>query len=298
MSTEITNINSSSFNQLAEAMGMNADAKTKKQGSTLARLKIDHSGVIGETTIKGKVKRVEVVDAGSYSLTLPNQEAPSVYQQNPRIRLFCQKFMYKKYVSSGGPEGKGMFVKTEMANDLKGDLRDNVGTFNCGKPSGWIDDYNALPQEQKDLIKSVKRTRVLFGEVSFDNPVDSQGQEATKLQNIPFIWEVDNKEAFKLLGVPIAQMVKQNKILPQHFIKLNTEERKIPSGNTYYVPVVSLNPKEIKLNEKDQETFSGFTDWISSYNDWVVGSFNDASKNTVTDKDTIDEFVAVSEVAA
>jgi len=297
MSTEITNINSSSFNQLAEAMGMNADAKTKKQGSTLARLKIDHSGVIGETTIKGKVKRVEVVDAGSYVLTLPDSET-KIYQRNPKIRLFSQKFMYKKYVSSGGPEGKGMFVKTEMANDLKGDLRDNVGTFNCGKPSGWIDDYNALPQEQKDLIKSIKRVRVLFGEATFDSPLDDKGQELSPKESTPFIWEVDNRDAFKRLGVPIAQMVKQNRILPQSFINLDTEEKQISTGAKFYLPTVSLNPKEIKLNEKDQETFSGFTDWISSYNDWVVGSFNDASKNTVTDKDTIDEFVDVSEVAA
>lgn len=293
MSTDISTLNTSNFAQLAQAMGMEADTKTKKQTSTLARLKIDHSGVMGETEIKGKKKKVEVVDAGSFCLTLPDDT--KLYDANPKIRLFQQKFMYKRYLTSGGPEGKGMFVKTEMANDLKGDLRDNTGGFNCGKPSGWIEDYNSLPQDQKDLIKSIKRVRVLFGHITLTAPVNEKGESATldKVTTpIPFIYEVDNKEAFKIMGGPIAEMLKQKYLLPQKVLILGTEERSIASGVKYYVPSVELDSGLVDLKDPDDEyTFRDFNEWIKGYNTYISNGYTDASKDK--DEKLINEFVDI-----
>ena len=297
MSTDISTLNTSNFNQLAQAMGMEADTKTKKQTSTLARLKIDHSGVMGETEIKGKKKKVEVVDAGSFCLTLPDDT--KLYDSNPMIRLFQQKFMYKRYLTSGGPEGKGMFVKTEMANDLKGDLRDNTGGFNCGKPSGWIEDYNSLPQDQKDLIKSIKRVRVLFGHVTLTAPVNEKGESATldkAVDPIPFIYEVDNKEAFKIMGGPIAEMVKQKFLLPQKNLKLGTEERSIASGAKYYVPSVELESGVVELkNPQDEDTFKDFNAWIEGYNSYIANAYSDSAKKD--ENNLVNEFVEVTEAA-
>jgi len=290
MSTDISTLNTSNFAQLAQAMGMEADNKTKKQTSTLARLKIDHSGVMGETEIKGKKKKVEVVDAGSFCLTLPDDT--KLYDANPKIQLFQQKFMYKRYLTSGGPEGKGMFVKTEMANDLKGDLRDNTGGFNCGKPSGWIEDYNSLPQDQKDLIKSIKRVRVLFGLVTLAAAVNEKGESLGVKGNYPFIYEVDNKEAFKIMGGPIAEMLKQKYLLPQKVLTLGTEERSIASGAKYYVPSVEFDTGVVELKHpEDEDTFKDFNEWIKGYNSYIANAYADASKDQ--DKETVNEFVDV-----
>ena len=290
MSTDISTLNTSNFAQLAEAMGMEADTKTKKQTSTLARLKIDHKGVMGETEIKGKKKKVEVVDAGSFCLTLPDDK--KLFDSNPKIRLFQQKFMYKKYLTSGGSEGKGMFVKTEMANDLKGDLRDNTGGFNCGKSSGWIEDYNSLPQDQKDLIKSIKRVRVLFGHITLTSPVNEKGESVPSITDIPFIYEVDNKEAFKIMGGPVAEMIKQKYLLPQKVLKLGTEERSIASGNKYYVPSVELESGVVELKHpEDENTFKDFNEWIKGYNSYIANTYSDASK--VKDKELVNEFVDI-----
>ena len=56
MSTEIA-LTGSSFAQLADAMGMTADV-SKKKSSTLARLKIDHKGIMGEEVVGGKKKKM------------------------------------------------------------------------------------------------------------------------------------------------------------------------------------------------------------------------------------------------
>ena len=63
-----------------------------------------------------------------------------------------------------------------MADNLNIDLKDNDGGFNCGKPAGYIQDFKALPEQMQDLIKQIKRVRVVFGTVELVDPVDAAGK--------------------------------------------------------------------------------------------------------------------------
>lgn len=291
--SELTLVNNSNFAAMAQAMGMGADIALPKKQNTLARLKLDHKGIMGESTVNGKKKKVEVVAAGSYVLDRPNLEP--VYSTDVSIRLFNQRFMYKRYIQGTG-DAKGKYVKTIMAKDLKDDLRDNAGGFNCGKPSGWIEDYASLPAETKTLLKSIKRVRVLFGEITMNNPVNAKGEELDNLVSVPFIWEVDNKDAFKTLGAPIAQMAKQNRILPQHSITLGAEEQTLPTGASYYLPTATLElGNTIDLTDKDQVLFADFNAWIDNYNEYIVKEFNDNAKSQPDAElaEIVEEFIEV-----
>jgi hypothetical protein len=283
-------LTNSNFGALAAAMGMQAD-QTKQKSSNLPRLRIDHSGVMGEEEVKGKKRKVEVVPAGLYKLDIPEKEV--LFSGDVSIRLFNQRFMYKRFIKEGT---KNRFVKTIMALDLKADLRDNEGGFNCGKPSGWIEDYKALPADMQALIKSIKRVRVLFGQVKMSAVVNALGADQPDLL-LPFIWEVDNKDAFKTLGAPIAQMAKQNRLLPQHWIHLATEEKSLPNGECYFLPLATLDMKEaIPLTDEDQKTFADFNLWIDNYNDYIIKSHNEARTGeglSKEDADLVDEFVDV-----
>jgi hypothetical protein len=287
---ELALTNNGNFGALAAAMGMQAD-QTKQKSSNLPRLRIDHSGVMGEEEVKGKKRKVEVVPAGLYKLDIPEKEV--LFSGDVSIRLFNQRFMYKRFIKEGT---KNRFVKTIMALDLKSDLRDNEGGFNCGKPSGWIEDYKALPADMQALIKSIKRVRVLFGQVEMKNVVTPTGEERDDLM-MPFIWEVDNKDAFKTLGAPIAQMAKQNRLLPQHWIRLATEEKALPNGECYYLPLATLDMKEaIPLTDEDQKTFADFNLWIDNYNDYIIKSHNEARNNGAgeeVDEELVEEFIDV-----
>lgn len=282
--------NEANFGALAVAMGMQADT-AKEKSSTLPRLRIDHSGVMGEEEVKGKKRKVEVVAAGMYKLDVPEKD--TLYAGDVRIRLFNQRFMYKRFIK--GAE-KSRFVKTIMALDLKSDLRDNEGGFNCGKPSGWIEDYKSLPADMQALIKSIKRVRVLFGLVQMKAVVNARGEDQPDIE-MPFIWEVDNKDAFKTLGAPITQMAKQNRLLPQHWINLSTEEKSLPNGESYFLPLALLDlSSSIPLVEADQKTFADFNTWIDNYNDYIIKQFNEARANGTggeVDADIVDEFVDV-----
>lgn len=292
--TELVTLNDSgNFAAMAAAMGMGADLK-KEKGKTnnLARLKIDHSGVMGEENVKGKVRKVQVVDGGMY--VIQRNEMENVYCQEPTIRLFNQRFMYKRYVKGVAGE-KDRYVKTIMSTDLNGDLRDTDGGFNCGKPAGWIEDYKSLPDDMKNLLKSIKRVRVLFGTVTFPTATNAKGEEVEGL-TVPFIWEVDNKDAFKEMGAPIAQMAKQKRILPQHNILLNTKENALPTGAVYYTPTAALDLSHtLPLTDEDQATFASFNEWIDNYNEYVVKTFNEAIKEKAESEfdSVVEEFVDV-----
>jgi len=282
------------FAQMAEAMGMAVDIAKPKKQSNLARLKLDHKGIMGEEVVGGKKKKVEVVSAGSYVLDRPNLDP--VYGNDVTIRLFNQRFMYKKYIQGSG-DVKSKYVKTIMDKDLNGDLRDNDGGFNCGKPSGWIEDYSALPAETKALLKSIKRVRVLFGEITMKDPVNAKGEALGLIESIPFIWEIDNRDAFKTLGAPIAQMAKQNRILPQHRIILGAEEQSLPTGATYFLPTAVLDlSSTLELTDADSTLFGDFNAWVDNYNEYIVKEFNKLSQPAEASADELaiaEEFVDV-----
>lgn len=282
------------FAQMAEAMGMGVDIAKPKKQSNLARLKLDHKGIMGEQVVGGKKKKVEVVAAGSYVLDRPNLDP--VYGTDVTLRLFNQRFMYKKYIQGSG-DAKSKYVKTIMDKDLNGDLRDNDGGFNCGKPSGWIEDYSALPAETKALLKSIKRVRVLFGEITMKDPVNAKGEALGLIESIPFIWEIDNRDAFKTLGAPIAQMAKQNRILPQHRIILGAEEQSLPTGATYFLPTAVLDlSSTLELTDADSTLFGDFSAWVDNYNEYIVKEFNKLSsptEATADEREIAEEFVDV-----
>ena len=195
----IETIDTDNYEVMAKAMGITADASAKTAQSNLARLRISHAPIMGDTEVKGKKVKMEVVPGGYYRLDVPDGNASVAsgmyYAPVVTIRTFLQRFMYKRFIKGSGSV-PNRFVKTVMGESLKIDLKDNDGGFNCGKPTGWIKDFKALPQSQQTLIKEIKRTRVLFGLLDLKDVVNENGEEVKqKIESFPFIWEIDNRNA-------------------------------------------------------------------------------------------------------
>lgn len=292
MTTELATLNTGNFAEMAKAMGMGADmAKTPAKSSTLPRLRIWNQPVMGQVDVKGKMKNMEVVPAGMFRLQLPDDKF--IYAESADIRVFVQRFMYKRYDA----ENK-QYVKTLMAEDLNGDLKDNSGGYNCGKPAGYIQDFQSLSDDLKALIKQIKRVRVLLGEVKLNNAVDAEGNEVDS-EVYPFIWEVDNKDAFKTMGEPFTQLGRQKRLPVQHWIKCGTEERSLPTGASFFLPSQSLDlSSTIELADEDQTRFSDFIEWIGNYNQYIVNAYNEnvgSAKMSADDIDLVDEFIEIDE---
>ncbi len=289
---EVATIDTNNFSAMAKAMGMEADApKSNSKSSTLARLRIHHTPIMGQQEIGGKKMNVEVISGGAYKLEIP--DGPTYYAENVAIRPFLQRFMYKKFIK-GNENTANRYVKTVMANDLNSDMKDNDGGFNCGKPAGYIEDFKALPEKTQDLIRQIKRVRVLFGTVELHNIVDSTGK-SVELSPQAFIYEIENRDAFKGAGVIFNKLGKMRRLPVQHNVSMSTEEQSMPNGNVWYLPTFTLDLGEtLEVGDGEQETFANFMAWIENYNEYIKSAWNDnAYKNDDTDTDTVEEFVDI-----
>ena len=289
---QVTTIDTNNFAAMSQAMGMAADApKQSSKASTLARLRIHHTPIMGQQEINGKMKNVEVIGGGAYKLEMP--DGPTVYAESVSIRPFLQRFMYKKFIK-GNDNTANRFVKSVMANDLNNDMKDNDGGFNCGKPAGFIKDWAALPDTMKDLIKSIKRVRALFGTVEMVNATDENGIPVD-VDTTPFIWEIDNRDAFKTMGDMFTKLTKMRRLPPQHYITSTTKEVPLPNGSSFYIPVADIDlGTTLDMDNESQETFANFMSWIENYNVYILNTWSEnMHKNEDVDTDTVEAFVDI-----
>jgi len=290
---ELTTIDTNNYAAMAKAMGIaNEGSNERKKASTLARLRINHAPVMGEAEVKGKKVNMEVVSGGTYKLELP--DGPTYYAESIKIRPFMQRFMYKRFVRGMGDQAN-RYVKTVMADNLNIDLKDNDGGFNCGKPAGFIQDFKSLPEKTQELIKQIKRVRVVLGTVELVNATDASGNEVS-VEETPFIWEIDNRDAFKNVGTAFTKLAKMKRLPVQHVITATTEERTIPTGAVFYLPVVALDvSKTIELTQKEQEMFTDFMQWVQNYNEYIINAWQE--KATMhDDEDDISIVAGLSEI--
>jgi hypothetical protein len=289
---ELTTIDTNNYAAMAKAMGIANEGTTKSSSSTLARLRISHSPIMGEAEVNGRKVNMEVVNGGTYKLEIP--DGPAYYASSIKIRPYMQRFMYKRFVK-GSDKTPNRYIKTIMSDNLNVDLKDNDGGFNCGKPAGYIEDFKALPQKTQDLIKQIKRVRVLFGTVELSKPMNEKGEEVT-VESCPFIWEIDNRDAFKIVGESFSTLAKMQRLPLQHMITANTEERKLPNGNSFYLPVVSLDvSKTLNIEAAEQTTFSNFLAWVDNYNNYIIKSWAEKTNSHIDDddKEIVDDIVDI-----
>ena len=140
MNMELT-VNDNSGRSMAEMMGVDTSAGPQKT-SSLARLNILHTALMGEVEVAGKLRNTEVLPVGTFSLKIGED---IIYVAKPSIRIFAMRQQYAKWDSENNK-----MDRTVLANDLKSDLKDSRGTFNIGRPLGFVTDWENLPQKTKD----------------------------------------------------------------------------------------------------------------------------------------------------
>ena len=285
-------IATTNFTDMAKLMGVNTEVQATK-ASTLARLRINHSPIMGEAEVKGKKTKVEVVGGGTYKLEVP--DGPTYYASSVNVRPFVQRYMYKRFVK-GNDSTPNRYIKTVMADNLNIDLKDNDGGFNCGKPAGYIQDFKALPESMQDLIKQIKRVRVVFGTVELIDPVDAAGK-AVDLSSTPFIWEVENRDAFKSIGALFTKLGKMRRLPPQHTFTATTAEQSLPNGSSFYLPETALDLQStLELDDASQETLGNFLAWVTNYNEYISNAWDEnAHKHEDVDKEGVEEFIDITE---
>ena len=129
---------------------------------------------------------------------------------------------------------------------------------------------------------------VLVALIYFWQPVNIVIWNLSGESYVPFIWEVDNREAFKTVGDVFVKLSKMKRLPVNHTVYASSEERKLPNGNSYYVPSTRLDlTKKVETSDKDQELFGDLLSWVTNYNQYIMGQFDE----NVHSKEDIDPAV-------
>jgi len=283
-------LNQVSQEELMRLTGMSNEQGGSGSKNKLPRLRMWHTPLMGVVDVDGKKKKMEVVEAGQYRLE--QDDGTFAYAPEATVRFFMQSFMYKRYISD---PANSRYVKTLMSDDLNSDLKDTDGGFNCGKPAGFIEDWNSVPDKMKDLIKSVKRVRVLFGEITMVDPINEKG-ESIKVATTPFIWEVDNREAFKTFGDSFKDIARRNRSFIQFSIHVGALEREMNNGQSYFVPKVDVDfSSDLAITDHVLQMHRNSSEWITQYNDYINSEFTAKAVETLNtaDESLVNEFIDV-----
>ena len=292
MSNELSTTMASA--DLAAAMGFSADADMSmgsSSGPNLARLAQVQAPIMKEQVDgDGELEEKVVVPLGAYKLT--DSEGTTVYSRSATIRLFAQRQQWTQWDSDNNAMNK-----TVMATVLKGDLKDTKGTFNLGRPSAYIKDWDAVDEDTKAVIRSVKNTKVLFGKVKLGKVTDENGVAVKGYDSeIDFTMDVKNADSKRSLDAVLKDIVSK-KLLPiEHTITLAANKETLPTGNKYATMVANLGTKA-KMVPEDHATVQAFVDYIDYGNEYVLSKWKSLRKPDVAiDPATLDAIVQVEEI--
>lgn len=286
MSTELA-IATERGQSIEDLMGLPALPTANNKGPSAAMLKLVHSPIKGEVEFNGKKIKTDVIPTGSFAL---QQGDDIVYSDSVSVRIFAIRQQYKRYNSATNE-----MERTVLANSLNADLKDSIGTFNLGRPSGYIEDFKALPQSVQETIRSVNRHKIYYGTLTLDNPVDATGQALSDVNtDIPFTFDTKNRDSLKSIDTAINDIRRKNMLVIGAAIKLQGVEDSIPTGATYAKVEASVGDK-VELLETDNDTMRSVLEMIEYSNGKILDLYDERSKSGLSDnqKGLVNDFIEV-----
>ena len=250
---------------LTDAMGFSTPAVSQ---SSLSRI----TGTVIQEVEDGKVVQTPVFKITS--------DDDSYLARSVEVRLFAERQKWQQWDS----ENKTM-QKSVLSNSLNIDLKDTLGTFNLGRPSGYIKDFQALPKDQQDLIRSVNRVKVMMGMVKVVDPFYEGGGTPSNVdEEFAFVMDVKNRDSLKFIDGTVGKLIKKKISPADHRITLLGETRTLPNGNPYMVTNASLG-EFVGLSEGDNEILQNFLDYVESSNEYVTTKWAEENVETISQQD-------------
>jgi hypothetical protein len=250
---------------LTDAMGFSTPAVSQ---SSLSRI----TGTVIQEVEDGKVVQTPVFKITS--------DDDSYLARSVEVRLFAERQKWQQWDS----ENKTM-QKSVLSNSLNIDLKDTLGTFNLGRPSGYIKDFQALPKDQQDLIRSVNRVKVMMGMVKVVDPFYEGGGTPSNVdEEFAFVMDVKNRDSLKFIDGTVGKLIKKKISPAEHRITLLGETRTLPNGNPYMVTNASLG-EFVGLSDGDNEILQNFLDYVESSNEYVTSKWSEENVETISSQD-------------
>ena len=275
MSVELT-VAADRGKSLAELMGV-PEKSSKQSGPSIARVNVVSSAIKGEIDVGGKKIKTDVIPVGSYKITMGDDV---VYAESISVRIVAQRQQWQRWNSATNE-----MEKSVMGNTVNGDMQDSVGGFNLGRPSGYIEDFNALPEATKDIMRSVKRVKLFMGLLTINEPMDETGAAiSTKYDNLAFVMDVKNRDSMKSLEGALAILGRRNLLPIMSTLILTGKEESIPTGATYGVITAAVG-EQVELSATDNDTLTDFLGFIEYSNGKIMDLHHERSNRSMSTED-------------
>jgi|TARA_R110000764_G_scaffold19460_2_gene51083 hypothetical protein len=275
MSVELT-VAADRGKSLAELMGV-SETSSKQSGPSIARVNVVSSAIKGEIDVGGKKIKTDVIPVGSYKITMGDDV---VYAESISVRIVAQRQQWQRWNSTTNE-----MEKSVMGNTVNGDMQDSVGGFNLGRPSGYIEDFNALPEATKDIMRSVKRVKLFMGLLTINEPMDETGAAiSTKYDNLAFVMDVKNRDSMKSLEGALAILGRRNLLPIMSTLILTGKEESIPTGATYGVITAAVG-EQVELSATDNDTLTDFLGFIEYSNGKIMDLHHERSNRSMSTED-------------
>ena len=278
---------------LADAMGFGNVSAGKY--ATLPQLSQLYKALKGEMEVKGRKMMVETIPGGYYKYE--DADGNAVYSDTVTVRIFMQRFYWQRYEKFAAPvddkQGR-MYMTTLVTNINSGDLKDNYGGFNCGRPSGYIKDYESLSGKLQEIVKNTKRVMAVFGVVKLNNPTDANGNPVEFDGWHPFLINVKNRYSVKGIEDGIKGIMKNNRLPIQYTAEWGSNFEPLPNGENNYF--ITMKPIEaVQLDAGDQQLMRDFVDYVEERNRGILSMWDRAHSEDMSDDDKafIDAFINV-----
>tara|TARA_R100000234_G_scaffold112675_1_gene86538 strand:- start:2565 stop:3440 length:876 start_codon:yes stop_codon:yes gene_type:complete len=277
---------------LAELMGVTQTAPTAS-GPSIARITQIHKPVEKEVNIDGDKLMKKILPIGSYKISMGEDKI--IYSPTVSIRIFAQRQQWQRW--NGDTQE---MEKSVMASSLNGDLKDNIGTFNLGRPSGYIKDFNSLPNATKEVMRSVKRVKVFMGLLTVSDPRNASGDIIDEgYVDVPFVMDVKNRDSIKSLDSALQRLQMSNMLPIMSTINLSGVVDSIPTGAEFGKIKAELGNR-VEITDLDNETLKNFLDFIEYVNGNILNKYSERCGDgmSASEKEIVANIIEVEEEAA
>ena len=247
---------------VADAMGF--AAPQQQQQSELWRI----NALVKQGVEAGKIKSTPM-----FRVRKGDEE---VYSEKLSIRLFAERSQWTKWDSEVNNT-----QKTVLAANLNSDMKDTLGGFNLGRPTGFVKDFDALPEATKQVMRSVKRTKVFMGLVSLDNPTNEDGDSVEFAGEVPFVFDVKNPSSLKAINSVTSALVSKAVTPIENVINLAATEHAMPNGNKFAATLGAM----VGFSEGDNTLLRDFMTYVERTNVWVLSKWDENNVATISRED-------------
>jgi len=250
---------------LADAMGFTAT--TTQAQSTLWRV---------TAVVKQGIDGKKIVNTPMFKLRKGDEE---VYTESLSVRLFAERQQWTKWDSEANTT-----QKTVLAQNLNNDLKDTLGGFNLGRPTGYVQDWDALPETTKNVMRSVKRTKVFMGMAGAANATNEDGDSVEFSGEVPFIFDVKNPTSLKSMNAATGALMGKGITPIEHTILLGANQQTMPNGNMFAEVSASLGER-VGFTDGDNETLRDFIAYIERTNSWILSKWDERNVANISPED-------------